>query len=251
MIPPTDTVAAASSQRISLPAAACAPSERRNWLDTASLPPAPANEDVRRLHARFTLAFAIPIPRSPDPTTAATGHRGTHASSRRSCRCPLASAAPLSRVPQAAPASIGGQPTPCLRRLLQLEAWVRAATQPTPVHAHRRAVDVVTRPRPRRYRRSCVLLVLDAAAASSSARCFWALRVLLVAEENSLESNTKSTTVLAALAAVRPLAVASCHVLRLTWMWNSFVCVWWGVCVYIYMCVFGVYKCVNTTSGTH
>ena len=187
---------------------------------------------------------SILIPRSPDPTTAATGHRGTRASSRRSCRCPLAPDAPLSRVPRAALASIGGQPTPCLRRLLQMETWVHAASQPTPVRAHRRRRRRSHPPYPRSYRRFCVRLVLDAAAASSSARCFWA-------SGHYLYWRKQSTTVLAALSAVRPLAVATCHVLRLR-LDVEFVFVWGGVFVCIYMCVcLGYVLCENTTSGTH
>ena len=57
---------------------------------------------------------------------------------------------------------------------------------------------------------------------------------------NSLDSNTKSTTVLAAHAAVRPLAVALAAMSSaFTWMWNSCVC---GVgCIHV--CVWGMFAC--------
>ena len=143
----------------------------------------------------------------------------------------------LSRVPRASMASVGGQPTLCLRRFLQVEAWVRAAAQPTPVHTHRRAVDVVTRP--------VLGATEDLASFSFStqqppARARAASGLgghYLLRKENSLESNTKSTTVLAALTAVRPLAVALAAMSpAFTWMWNS--CLGWG----IYICICLGYK---------
>ena len=201
----------------------------------------PANEDVCSLHARFALAsILILIPLSSDPTTAATGHRGTCASSRRSCRCPLASAAPLYRVPRAASTSIGCQPTPCLRRLLperDLGPCCHAA-DPCPCASSSRPGRVATRPCPRSYRRSCDVILI--AAAASLARRPWGLEGATCSGGNSLDSNMKSTTVLAAHSAVRPLAVALAAMSSaFTWMWNSCVC---GVgCMHV--CVWGMFVC--------
>ena len=221
---------------------------RRNRLDTASLPPVPPTKMcVACTHDSHLQSILIPP--SPDPTTAATGHRGTCASSRRSCRCPLASAAPLYRVPRAASTSIGCQPTPCLRRLLperDLGPCCHAA-DPCPCASSSRPGRVATRPCPRSYRRSCDVILI--AAAASLARRPWGLEGATCSGGNSLDSRRRPCSRL-----TLPFGL---------WQWLSLpcpppspgcgirVCVWGGVFVCIYMCVFGVLVCVNTTSGTH
>ena len=242
--PPIDTAAAAFYSSHVAASRRVRTRRRRNQLCSPAT--GPANEDVCSLHARFTLAsILILIPLSSDPTTAATGHRGTCASSRRSCRCPLASAAPLYRVPRAASTSIGCQPTPCLRRLLperDLGPCCHAA-DPCPCASSSRPGRVATRPCPRSYRRSCDVILI--AAAASLARRPWGLEGATCSGGNSLDSRRRPCSRL-----TLPFGL---------WQWLSLPCpppspgcgirvfVGWGV----YMCVFGVCLCVNTTIGTH
>ena len=92
--PPIDTAAAAFYSSHFAASRRVRTRRRRNRLDTASLPPVPPTKMcVACTHDSHLQSILIPP--SPDPTTAATGHRGTCASSRRSCWLSLASAAPL------------------------------------------------------------------------------------------------------------------------------------------------------------
>jgi hypothetical protein len=119
VIPSIDTAAAAFYSSHFAASRRVRTLRRRNRLDTASLPPAPPTKMcVACTHDSHLQS--ILIPRSPDPTTAATGHRGTRVAlvvgaAVRSHRCPA-----LLRA-RAAPASIGSHQMLCLRRLLQLK----------------------------------------------------------------------------------------------------------------------------------
>ena len=121
VIPPTDTVAAASPNafRCQPPRAHSSKEKPAGYGIPAT---SPANEDVRRLHARFTLAID-PDPTQPRPDYCCDWPQG-HVRELSSLVLVVARIGrpALSRVPRASMASVGGQPTLCLRRFLQVEA---------------------------------------------------------------------------------------------------------------------------------
>ena len=240
VIPPIDTVAAASSQRISLPAAACAPFEgETGWIRHPCHQP--RQRRCASLARTIHTCFAILIPRSSDPTTAATGHRGSRASSRRSCwlsartGCPALSRAPSRYGQYRRPTDIvlalpppDGDLGPCC---LAADPCPRASSRRG--RSHPPSSSVLPKIlRPSRSRRSSRLL---------ERALLLGFRALLVLEETVDDRARGSLCRSASGSGYLPCPPPSpgCGIR---------VCVGWGVCVYIY--VFGVCLCVNTTIGT-